>query len=72
MLKIRKDNNEMSVTSGAFENLYKGMGYEIVEETKKATTEEVVAPQPTIDKTEDKEPTEQKETKPTFDKKGRK
>lgn len=43
MLKIRKDNIEKIVTIGCFENLYKDMGYEIVNESKNATVENTVA-----------------------------
>lgn len=39
MLKIRKDNIEKIVTVGCFNNLYKDMGYEIVNESGKTTVE---------------------------------
>lgn len=45
MLKIRKDGLEYIVTQGAYENLYKGMGFQIVSggAEKKATPIKEVA-----------------------------
>ena len=55
MLKIRKDGVEKIVTSGAFEDLYKGLGYEIVPETSAKKVEEPVkAPQPEVEVKEEK------------------
>ncbi len=51
MLKIRKDGVEKIVTSGVFENLFKDMGYEIVNEKsveKVATPDKEVAPKTEI------------------------
>jgi len=51
MIKIisKLQDNEMIVTQGAYENLYKSLGYTIVgEEVKK----EVLTPTPIIDKEE--------------------
>lgn len=50
MLKIRKDGLEYTVTQGAYENLYKGMGFEIVSGAveKKAASVKEVASTPTI------------------------
>lgn len=39
MIKIRKDNKELIVTKGVYENLYKSEGYKIVDD-KKPTIEE--------------------------------
>lgn len=32
MIKIIKDNNELIVTKGAYENTFKSLGYEVVKE----------------------------------------
>lgn len=51
MLKIRKDGVERIVTSGVFENLFKDLGYEIVNEKsveKVATPVKEVAPKTDI------------------------
>ncbi len=42
MLKIRKDGVERIVTSGVYENLFKGLGYEIVNEK---SVEKVIEPE---------------------------
>ena len=57
MLKIRKNGDEKIVTSGAFKDLYEGLGYEIISEKK--VVEKVAAPvkevaPETIEKTEEK------------------
>lgn len=50
MLRIRKDDIEKIVTTGAYEDLYKSMGYEIVPEKnevkKVAEPAKVTAPEP--------------------------
>lgn len=59
MLKIKKDNVEKIVTAGAYEDLYKGMGYEIVSgkqvESKAAPVKDV-ASDPIKNVDEDKKP----------------
>lgn len=54
MLKIRKDGLEYIVTQGAYDNLYKGMGFEIVSggAEKKATPIKEVASTPVINEDE--------------------
>ena len=76
MLKIVKDNTEMKVSEGAFENLYKGLGFEIVGDNKKATEKPVAStpimePTPEIkeEKEDIKNSTEIKDNKQTFKKK---
>lgn len=39
MLKIRKDGTEIIVSEGAFENLYKSMGFEVVNEKAQKSVE---------------------------------
>ena len=34
MIKIRKEHTELLVTNGQFENLYKGLGFEVVRDNK--------------------------------------
>lgn len=66
MLKIKKDNVEKIVPSGLYEDLYKGMGYEVVGGNKvesKAAPEKVVASD---------EPKSTEEPKPTFTKNDKK
>lgn len=41
MIKIKKDNDEKLVTRGVYENVFKRLGYELVDEKTKA--KEVVA-----------------------------
>lgn len=77
MLKIVKDNTEMKVSEGAFENLYKGLGFKIVGEDKKATEKPVASSQTTIpeikeEKEDIKNSTEIKDNKQTFKKKASK
>jgi len=43
MIKIRKEHTELLVTNGQFENLYKGLGFEIVRDNKEV-------PKPVIEK----------------------
>ncbi len=43
MIKIRKEHTELIVTNGQFDNLYKGLGFEIVDDKKK-TIKPVVEP----------------------------
>lgn len=54
MLKIRKDGLEYIVTQGTYDNLYKGMGFEIVSggAEKKATPIKEVAPTQAINEGE--------------------
>ena len=40
MIKIKKDNIEKEVTKGAYENLYKAMGFEIVGDKKPVEVKE--------------------------------
>lgn len=55
MIRIRKDNDERYVSLGAFEEMYKGMGFYIVDENKKkpvvkeAKIEEVKEEKPVIE-----------------------
>ena len=61
MIKIKKDNIEKEVTKGAYENLYKAMGFEIVGKQKPVEVKEAkVVEQP-------KEPVE--DSKDEFEKK---
>ena len=53
MLKIRKDKVELNVTKGAFENLYKNQGFEIVGEPVKEIIKEAVIVEPVVDKDDD-------------------
>lgn len=41
MIRIRKDNNEKVVTKGAYENLYKSLGYDIINENRQTFEKEV-------------------------------
>lgn len=41
MIKIKKDNDEKIVTKGVYENVFKRLGYELVD--TKAKTKDVVA-----------------------------
>ena len=66
MLKIRKDNIVQIVSAGTYENLYKGMGYEIVSEGKKEAPAKVEAPSKPTTQPEEQEPKEDK--KPVFKK----
>lgn len=53
MLKItnKLEDKEILVTKGAYENLYKSLGYKIVGEKKEAAIKEVVAPkEPAVEK----------------------
>ncbi len=53
MLKItdKLEDKEILVTRGAYENLYKGLGYKIVGDKKDAPTPKVEAPkEPAIEK----------------------
>ena len=43
MIRIRKEHTELLVTNGQFENLYKGLGFEIVRDNKEV-------PKPVIEK----------------------
>lgn len=66
MLRIKKDNVEKIVPSGLYDDLYKGMGYEIVGGDKvapKAAPEKVAA-------SDETKPTPT--TKPTFTKNDKK
>lgn len=61
MIKIKKDNIEKEVTKGAYENLYKAMGFEVVGNKKPIEIKEAkVAEEP-------KEPV--KDSKDDFEKK---
>lgn len=40
MIRIRKDNDERYVSLGAFEEMYEGMGFHIVDEGKKPVVKE--------------------------------
>lgn len=43
MIKIIKDDDEKIVTFGAYENMYKDMGYEIINDNKsKVKTENII------------------------------
>lgn len=66
MLKIKKNNVEKIVSAGAYENLYKSMGYEIVSEGKKDAPAKVEAPSKPTTQPEEQEPKEDK--KPIFKK----
>lgn len=71
MLKIKKDNVEKIVTAGAYENLYKSMGYEVIGGNKtepKAAPAKDVASDPVKPTDEDKKPAFTK----TIDKKSEK
>lgn len=49
MIKIRKEHTELLVTNGQYNNLYKGLGFEIVNDNKeisKPKVEEIVAKEP--------------------------
>ena len=50
MLKItdKLEDKEILVTRGAYENLYKGLGYKIVGEKKEAVVEKAPAPEKPI------------------------
>lgn len=52
MLKVinKLEDKEILVTKGAYENLYKGLGYKIVGEKKEATVEkkEEIIPEPVV------------------------
>lgn len=61
MIKIKKDNIEKEVTKGAYENLYKAMGFEIVEKQKPVEVKEAKVVE------EPKEPV--KDSKDDFEKK---
>jgi len=43
MIKIRKEHTELLVTNGQFENLYKGLGFEVVRDNKEV-------PKPVVEK----------------------
>lgn len=65
MLKVinKLEDKEILVTKGAFENLYKGLGYKIVGEKKEATVEkkEDIIPEPVVSEpTVKEEPKEEK------------
>ena len=49
MIKIRKEHTELLVTNGQFENLYKGLGFEVIRDNKEV-------PKSVIEKTVVKEP----------------
>lgn len=53
MLKIRKDDVEMIVTQGAYENLYESMGFEIVNEKKAVSKFEMPSEPAKVDKVEE-------------------
>lgn len=55
MLKIQKEGNAKVVTKGAYENLYKDMGYKIVTEKKPQNFKEAsVVEEKHVDKVENK------------------
>ena len=65
MLKItnKLEDKEILVTKGAFENLYKSLGYKIVGEKKEATVEkkEEIIPEPVVSEPAiEEEPKEEK------------
>lgn len=51
MIKIKKDNDEKIVTKGVYENVFKRLGYELVD--TKAKTKDVVA-KPVVKTTDEK------------------
>lgn len=59
MLKIKKDNNEKTVTKGAYEDFYKPLGYIIVNDKQPSKKEVEIKKSEELDK--DKET--QKKTK---------
>lgn len=65
MIKItnKLEDKEILVTKGAYENLYKSLGYKIVGEKKEATVEkkEEIIPEPVVSEpTVEEEPKEEK------------
>jgi hypothetical protein len=66
MIKIRKDKIEINVTKGAFENLYKDQGFEIVRDTGKKVIKEAVFAEPVVEKDDDIVPP-MKEDREDFD-----
>lgn len=65
MLKVinKLEDKEILVTKGAYENLYKGLGYKIVGEKKEATVEkkEEIIPEPVVSEPAvEEEPKEEK------------
>ena len=72
MLKVinKLEDKEILVTKGAFENLYKGLGYKIVGEKKETTVEkkEEKLPEPVVSEpTVKEEPKEEEKNDDLFD-----
>lgn len=71
MLKItnKLEDKEILVTKGAFENLYKSLGYKIVGEKKEATVEkkEEIIPEPVVSEPAVEEESKEEKNDDLFD-----